>query len=61
MLAKKENNTVLSIVKKPALKVIRMKPADKKKAPQPRRNAEKLPPRNQFNTGYIKARDNDPL
>ena len=36
-------------------------PAPKKAMPEKKSNHHRLPPLNQFNTGYLKGRDNDPL
>lgn len=62
MLSKKDaiNNTPLSAVKKTSARVIPLKKEEEEKKDIPSRD-KLLPPLSQFNTGYIKARDNDPL
>jgi len=66
MLSEKETNKVtLSAVRKTNARVIMLKKPgdskDKKKEVTKKDSKNLLPPLNQFNTGYIKAKDNDPL
>jgi len=62
MLIEKEiPNIPLSVVRKPRVKIIKMKQGGTKPVSSKKDNSSLFPPRDQFNTGYIKGRDNDPL
>ena len=62
MLVEKDRvGSPLAIVKKSAVRVIRMHPALKKHSPFHKSSPRKLPPLNSFNSGYLKGRDHDPL
>jgi hypothetical protein len=62
MLTEKESkNNTLSVAKETRVKIIRMKPAVKTPHNLKKESSDLFPPRDQFNTRYIKARDRDPL
>jgi len=59
---KKGRKNDLSTVKKAGAKIINLNSPDKKTAGKIKKeDKHKSPPMNEFNSGYLKARDNDPL
>jgi len=62
MLTEKEkNNLPLSAVQKTKARIIRLTTTDLTLKPADEKKDDLLPPLNQFNTGYIKAKEHDPL
>ena len=55
---KKDNKTILSTVKKAGAKIIKL---DKEQLPGKKGDKHLIPALNEFNTGYIKGKDIDPL
>jgi len=62
MLTENEkNNLPLSAVKKTRARIIKLKKTGASIKNTGSKKDDLLPPLNQFNTGYIKAKENDPL
>jgi len=62
MLTEKEkNNPPLSSIKKTRARIIKIKKPGASTKNTDSKKDDLLPPLNQFNTGYIKAKENDPL
>ncbi len=59
---KKDRKNYLSTVKKNSAKIINLNNTDKKTTGKTKKEDKHIsPPINKFNSGYLKARDNDPL
>lgn len=58
---KKHKKNQLAAIVQPALKIVSSAPDSKVKKLPTKEDGYKYPPANQFNTGYLKPKKNDPL